>query len=139
VDYIAHGTVEGRPYIVMEWLAGVDLARRLRNARSDRYPTLPAKLPVGSAGAEKPRLSSGLPIAEIVVMARRLASALGEIHAHGIVHRDLKPENVFLLDGDLTRAKLIDFGVARGHGRAPALTDAGVPVGTPYYMAPEQV
>src|SRR5262245_57568099 len=123
VDYIAHGVVEGRPYIAMEWLDGIDLARRLRNARSDRYPTVPARLPAASATVDQSpldRLRVGLPIREIVVMARRLASALGEIHARGVVHRDLKPENVFLLDGDLTRAKLIDFGVARGVAHAAA-------------------
>ena len=147
VDYIAHGAVEGKSYLVMEWLEGGDLSRRLRDVRVDRMATLPARRGTGTGtgtggtwaeapGAERPR--HGLPIGEVVVMARRLASALGEVHAHGVVHRDLKPENIFLIDGDLTRAKLIDFGIARGLGPA-ALTDVGMVLGTPYYMAPEQV
>src|SRR6185436_10955941 len=142
VDYIAHGVVEGKPYLVMEWLEGMDLSRRLRDVRMEAFATLPARLTPASStagGAPAARPRAGLPIAEVVVMARRLASALGEIHARSVVHRDLKPGNVLLIDGDLTRAKLIDFGVARGLGAAAVLTDTGVLVGTPYYMAPEQV
>jgi serine/threonine protein kinase len=164
VDYIAHGVVGGRPYLAMEWLEGVDLSRRLRDAQLDLYATLPGRPPIrdttsdlptlahappapcptvpvrGSGGADdRARPAIGLPIAEVLVMARRLASALGELHAHGVVHRDLKPDNIFLVDGDLTRAKLIDFGVARGRGPGAALTETGALVGTPYYMAPEQV
>jgi len=68
-------------------------------------------------------------------IAREVASALAYIHANRIIHRDVKPENIYL---DSTgEAKLMDFGVAKFEGLQ--LTAAGFTLGTPYYMAPEQV
>ncbi|MBP6849870.1 MAG: serine/threonine protein kinase, partial [Kofleriaceae bacterium] len=143
VEYVAHGSYAGAPYLAMEWLDGVDLAARSRASRIDAFATVemrPTQPGVGGfdGGDDDGAPPVGLPVAEVVVLARRLASALGEVHGRGVVHRDLKPENVFLLDGDLTRAKLIDFGVARG-AEVAALTADGVVIGTPHYMAPEQV
>ena len=143
VEYVAHGSYAGAPYLAMEWLDGVDLAARSRASRIDAFATVemrPTQPGVGGfdGGDDGGAAPVGLPVAEVVVLARRLASALGEVHGRGVVHRDLKPENVFLLDGDLTRAKLIDFGVARG-AEVAALTADGVVIGTPHYMAPEQV
>src|SRR5262249_45054632 len=77
-----------------------------------------------------------LEIAESVALSWQVASALGAVHAAGIVHRDIKPSNVFLCQGSTERAKLIDFGVARGPG--PRLTTTGAMVGPPGYMSPEQ-
>ncbi|HEX3763600.1 MAG TPA: protein kinase, partial [Kofleriaceae bacterium] len=112
VRYVAHGvTPAGPPYLVMEWLDGEDLRRRL-----EREP---------------------LTMGEAVALATRVAEALGAAHARGIVHRDLKPSNLFLPDGRIDQVKVLDFGIAHQVGRTQ-LTRTGTLIGTPGYMAPEQ-
>src|SRR5207245_6313491 len=81
-----------------------------------------------------------LPIPDAVRWLRDVADALAYAHAHGVVHRDIKPGNV-MLSG--RHAVVTDFGVARAvsdasGGGGTALTTAGVAIGTPAYMAPEQ-
>ena len=62
----------------------------------------------------KKRLSSGpLPLAEVRILQKRVASALEAAHQHGVVHRDISPDNVIMPDGDVRSAKVIDFGIAR--------------------------
>lgn len=68
---------------------------------------------------------------------RDIGGALSAAHANGIVHRDVKPENIFV--DDAGRAMLADFGLARSMTPDTALTMAGVALGTPAYMAPEQI
>lgn len=78
-----------------------------------------------------------LPIDEALQIAREVADALSYAHTHGVVHRDVKPENVLLESG---HAVVTDFGIARAvagtHGQT--LTQAGMAIGTPAYMSPEQ-
>lgn len=114
VQYVAHGKLDdGRPFLAMEWLEGESLAEHLERQL--------------------------LTIGEALVMAEGVAEALGAAHAHGIVHRDLKPGNVFLMEGAVDRVKLLDFGIASARGSTKELTESTTMLGTPGYMAPEQM
>lgn len=102
-----------RPYIVTEYLRGYTLAHLLNNIRP-------------------------LPEADALKFASRICDALAHMHERGIVHRDLKPQNIMVCsDGTL---RIMDFGIAKAaEGRRITFTGFTPAVGTPDYMAPEQV
>jgi serine/threonine-protein kinase len=109
---------DGSLYLVMELLSGRDLS---------------------AVVAE----DGTLPVAVAVDYVMQACEALREAHARGVVHRDLKPQNLFLAAGDdgATVVKVIDFGIAkwtRAAG-APTLTQPNTAMGSPRYMAPEQM
>nr|WP_221383020.1 serine/threonine-protein kinase [Actinoplanes polyasparticus] len=74
-----------------------------------------------------------IPPAECLQLMAALAEGIGDIHAHGIFHRDVKPQNIILSP---TGPRLIDFGIARGPAQS-RLTETGLTMGTPHYVAPE--
>jgi serine/threonine-protein kinase len=108
-------TPSGEHYMLMELLLGEDL--RAVISREKRLAP--------------ERVSS---------IGEQVASALGAVHRVGIIHRDLKPDNVFLVRKDGREiAKLLDFGVAKFNNDQQGVTRAGMTMGTPAYLAPEQI
>ena len=114
VRYVAHEHNESAMYLAMEWLDGRDLRAHIIER-------------------------GALTVDETIELASHLAATLESIHARGLVHRDFKPSNVFLLGGRPRAPVLLDFGVVLDRGSAGRDTRAGFLVGTPAYMAPEQV
>jgi serine/threonine protein kinase len=114
-------TPRGMPYLVCEYLEGVDLSDHLREVKR-------------------------LDVPDAVSITRQLCRGLAAAHERGVIHRDLKPPNIFLV-GDFSKgapshlfAKVLDFGLSRFNASEGEqnLTKTGFIMGTPSYMAPEQ-
>jgi len=102
---------EGTHYITMEYVPGEDLKSFIRRV---------GQLPVGKA----------------ISIAKQACQGLSEAHRLGTVHRDLKPQNIMIDKGG--NARIMDFGIARSI-KGKGITGAGMMIGTPEYMSPEQV
>jgi hypothetical protein len=115
VRYIAHGeTASGAPYLVMEWLEGETVAKKMEHR--------------------------GFDVADAVALVRAACIPLAALHARGLIHRDLKPDNLVMTGGEPGSVVVIDLGLAKTAARPEArLTATGVVLGTPGYMAPEQI
>ncbi len=118
VPVLSAGEVNGKPYFTMPFIEGESLRQRI--ARDGE-----------------------LPVEDAVRLLRDLASALAYAHKNGVVHRDIKPDNVMLED---EYAVVTDFGIAKALSASSVVdpagarfTTAGVTIGTPAYMSPEQV
>ena len=92
----------------------------------------------GKTLADRLRLEGRIPWVEAHRILTALADALECAHRHGVIHRDIKPANI-LLDGESGQPMLADFGIAKVAGGDERLTPDFVSIGTPQYMAPEQV
>ncbi len=93
-------------------------------------------MPLVPGGSLRGKISGPMPFEVAVEWLQAVAAALDHAHSKGILHRDVKPGNV-LLDAQ-ERPLLADFGLARSYGSTSGLTQAGITLGTPLYMAPEQ-
>ena len=116
VQVFDYGNFLGNAYLIMEMVRGLDLGRVIAR-------------------------DGPIPWARAAPLFIQICGALQEAHELGIVHRDLKPDNVLITrtTGGRDFAKVLDFGLAKLDGRNPSETDRHSIVGTPYFMAPEQI
>jgi serine/threonine protein kinase len=106
------GMGDDLPYLAMEFLQGESLATYQKR--------------IGT-----------VPVSQTLRIAREVALGLEAIHGCGLIHRDIKPDNLWL-ELPSGRVKILDLGLVREHGSDTRVTQAGMVVGTPAYMAPEQ-
>src|SRR5262249_42923580 len=100
-------------------------------------PFLAMQLLQGETLDARLKARNRLPVAEAIRIGRQLADGLSAAHDMGLIHRDIKPANIWI-EAQRERVKILDFGLARESGSGGELTQTGVILGTPAYMAPEQ-
>jgi serine/threonine protein kinase len=110
------GRHEGRPFIVMKWIAGETLASRLDEAEEAK---------------------ERIPVETVRSVVAQICAGLGYIHQRSLVHRDIKDANI-VVDAH-GRATILDFGILRDLSSNEHLTQAGFVMGTPAYIAPEVI
>ncbi|MDR1534069.1 MAG: protein kinase [Planctomycetota bacterium] len=115
VEFLDAGYLEKSLYLILEFMAGGDLAIRLK-----KHP-------------------AGLPVGQSLAIMRQILSGMALAHRNGVVHRDIKPGNILFADPEATVAKVADLGMAKTLSHASSLTMTGSGGGTPSYMAPEQI
>jgi serine/threonine protein kinase len=136
------GEIDGTPYLVMRYVDGETLAARIAQAREQAKRTGDpgAALAAGRRSAASTESGGSEAVFEILELIEKVARALHAAHEQGLVHRDVKPANIMLTPEG--QPVLLDFGLAR-QGEAEdgtsSLTLSGDKLGTPAYMAPEQV
>ncbi|WP_433930225.1 serine/threonine-protein kinase [Sorangium cellulosum] len=114
IETYDYGVDRGCAFIVMEYLEGEDMNRRLDREQK-------------------------LPLAQAATLFTQLGKALDAVHAAGVIHRDLKPGNIFITSsGGDELVKVLDFGVAKSSCSRDRITKTGMVLGTPRYMSPEQ-
>ena len=164
--YLAHDLKHDRPVALKVLHPGLSAVlgaerflREIRTAARLQHPNILTVFDSGTAGPRNTELlwysmpyiegeslrdrlkrEGRLPVHEAATLAREVAEALDYAHERGVVHRDIKPENIMLSRG---HALVADFGIARarqgsGGEDADRLTEAGLALGTPSYMSPEQ-
>ena len=112
IQIYAYGIDEGTPYFAMEYVEGEDLQQRMRSVQQ-------------------------LDVREIVEVMLGVGAALRAAHEKGLIHRDIKPSNVMIDRNGVV--KVMDFGLAKAtSGGSKSLTHAGLIMGTPNYLSPEQ-
>jgi predicted Ser/Thr protein kinase len=107
------GEDRGVPFLAMEFLEGEPLDKRLQR-------------------------EGKLPLVEVLRFGREIALGLAAAHKRGLIHRDIKPGNLWV-EAETGRIKVLDFGLARAAKEESPLTQSGAILGTPEYMAPEQI
>jgi eukaryotic-like serine/threonine-protein kinase len=114
------GEERGVPFLAMPLLKGMSLEDWLRRRE------------------QEPKAAPPLKVAVILKLGREIARGLAAAHGRGLIHRDIKPANLWLDSSAGGRVKILDFGLARATSGEQNLTQSGMILGTPAYMAPEQ-